>query len=381
MNVAAPWTGRDRQATAAVAVQFAINGAITASFVPRLPELRDEIGVSTTAIGVLLTVASASGLAASAMVQRVIARATTRRVLLIGGIALGGSLALVGLATTWIVALIGLACVFYFDVYVDVAMNMQGSWLSARRSRPMINRLHGLWSVGAVIGGLAASSLAGAGVSLRVHLCGAAAVLVILSTLISLRLLPTDERHADEPEAATADRPSTSKTRTFGAGFAAVVLETAGISWAAFRITDDLHGSTLTAGLAYAAVVGGMTIGRFGGDHLDHRYGSERLMRTSAWIAMVGLVAAGVLGVEALCVAMFLVAGLGIATLMPRLYDSSARRGALGVLTAGTRTGTLVVPTVIATIASASSIGVAIAVAGIAAGVGFQAATRTTRAA
>ena len=40
-----------------------------------------------------------------------------------------------------------------FDVLVDVSMNMQASWLSARRHTPVMNRLHGLWSLGTVVGG------------------------------------------------------------------------------------------------------------------------------------------------------------------------------------------------------------------------------------
>jgi fucose permease len=124
-----------------------------------------------------------------------------------------------------------------------------------------------------------------------------------------------------------------------------------------------------------------MTIGRFAGDHLAHRYGAEQLMRNSAWLAMAGLAAAAVFPSEAVTIVAFLVAGLGIATLTPRLYDLAARAGAgsasgLGVLTAGIRTATIVVPATIAGIASATTVGVAIAIAGVAAGVVFQLATR-----
>ncbi|MEN9824135.1 MAG: hypothetical protein RLZ04_2561, partial [Actinomycetota bacterium] len=50
------WSSRDRRAVCAVAVQFAINGMFGASIAPRLPELRDQIGVSTRTIGLFLTV-------------------------------------------------------------------------------------------------------------------------------------------------------------------------------------------------------------------------------------------------------------------------------------------------------------------------------------
>ncbi len=376
----------DRRATIAVAVQFAVNGAFFASFLPRLPELRDELGVSTGTIGVLLTVAAASGLLGSATVGPLIARFGTRRVLLGGGVGVAGSLVVVGVAGAWPIALIGLTGMFLVDVYVDVAMNLQGSWLSARRDRPIMNRLHGLWSLGAAAGGLIASQVAQAGVGLTVHLCTAAAILAVVSVGLATQLLRTDETRPEE--ASTAAEPvspparSTAVARFFVAGLTTVVIETTAISWAAFRITDDLGGAASTAAIAYVAVVAGMTVARFAGDHLAHRFGSDRLMRMSATLAMVALVVAAFVAVPAVVVAAFFVAGLGIAALTPRLYDLAAQAGrgsasVLGVLTAGIRTATIVAPAVIAGVASATSIGVAIAVATVVAGTAFHLTTRT----
>jgi hypothetical protein len=375
---------RDRRATAAVAVQFAVNGAFFASFLPRLPELRDRIGVSTEAIGILLTIGSASGLLASMTVRGVIARFGTRLVLLGGGVAIALALVVVGAARSWPVALLGLAAMFAFDVYVDVAMNLQGSWLSSRRPRPIMNRLHGLWSLGSVVGGLVAASLAESAVSLPVHLTAAAAVLVVLSSALATQLLPTDpapEEHGPDGTDGAAGTAGVHRARFFVAGLTAVVIETAAVSWAAFRITDDLHGSTATGALAYVAVVGGMTVARFGGDHLAQWWGAQRLMVGSVVLAVLGLVAASVIGVEAVSVAAFLVGGLGIAALAPRLYDLAAQAGAgtasgLGVLTAGVRTSSIVAPALIAAIASVASVGTAIALASVAAGVCFLASIR-----
>lgn len=380
------WSTRDRRAVAAVAVQFAINGMFGASIAPRLPELRDQIGVSTRTIGLFLTLTAVSGLVASVSIGTVVRLLGTRRVMLVGGIAAAASLALVGLGTSWPLVLVGLTGLMFFDVYVDVAMNMQGSWLSARRHHPIMNRLHGLWSVGCVIGGVVAGTLAGSTIGLRSHLLVTAVVLAALSTAVASMLLPVDERHADEPSdtAGDAAAPRSGTRRFFLAGMTAVVLETVGLSWAAFRVTDDLDGSSSAAALAYVGVVGGMAIGRFAGDHLEHWWGSDRLMRRSATLAVVGLACAGVLPAEWLVVVAFLFGGLGIATLMPRLYDLAARAGnggatGLGVLTAGIRTATIVAPATIAAVASVASVGSAVLIAAAVAGVGFLVTTRSSQ--
>lgn len=373
---------RDRRATAAVAVQFAVNGAFFASFMPRLPELRAEIGTSTESIGLLLTVASTSGLLGSFTVRAVIGRFGTRRVLFGGGVAVAAALTLVGLASSWPVVLLGLAAMFFFDVYVDVAMNMQGSWLSARRPRSIMNRLHGLWSLGAVIGGLVAARLAGTSITLATHLTAAAVVLVILSSVVSTQLLPTDPRPATaQPTERASGASGSMRTGFFLAGLTAVLIETAAIGWAAFRITDDLHGAASTAALAYVAVVGGMTIARFSGDHLAHWLGAARATAGSAIVATVGMVLASVIGHQAVVVGAFFVAGLGIAALTPRLYDLAARAGGgtaagLGALTGGIRTASIVAPAAVAAVASSLSIGAALAAAALVAGAGFLAAAR-----
>lgn len=394
----ARWTARDRRATVAIAVQFAVNGAFFASFLPRLPELRDELGVSTSAIGALLTVASAVGLVSSPLLRPIIARYGTRRVLFAGGLILAAGLALLGQAGSWPVALAGLIGLFLVDVFVDVAMNMQGSWLSARRHHPIMNRLHGLWSAGSVVGGLVSARLAHT--SLALHLGITAVVLAVLSSLVATQVLPVDETHDDldaadgaaDTEGDTAAGHDGERQRRFAipplqaslfaAGLAAVLVEMTAIGWAAFRITDDLGGSAATAGVAYVAVVGGMTVGRFAGDHLAQRWGSDRLMRGSAVLAMAALLVAGFVGFQPVTVIAFAAAGLGIATLTPRLYDLAARAGrgsaaGLGVLTAGIRTASILAPASVAAVASATSVGLALALAGIVAGVGFLAATRS----
>ena len=48
-----------------MATQFFVNGATFASFIPRLPEIRDRIDVSTGVLGVLMTTALVLGLAGS----------------------------------------------------------------------------------------------------------------------------------------------------------------------------------------------------------------------------------------------------------------------------------------------------------------------------
>ena len=380
---ASNFTNTDRRALTAVAVQFFVNGALFASFIPRLPEIRDRVGISVAGVGLLMSIAATTGLASSALVGPAIARFGTRRVMLGSGAVVSLSLPVVGIATNQGVLLVGLVGMLAFDVLVDVAMNMQGSWLSSRRHAPVMNRLHGLWSLGTAIGGFSASRIAAAGVSLSVHLVVAGAVLLAVVGLLSRGLLRVDEHPSAEHQAPPARHSSRFRRLSptlvlFGLiGLFSVAIESPAIDWAAFRFTDDFGATAGFAALGYVAVTMGMTVGRLGGDWAIVRVGNRSLARASIVLSGLGLLAATVVSNRFVGLAGYGVAGLGIATMLPGLYDAAAkhpgRPGAgLGALTGGIRTASLVVPFLVGSLASTSlSVGSAIAVVTLPSVAGF----------
>lgn len=375
-----PFSARDRRALSSVAVQFFVNGALFASFVPRLPEIRDKVDISVATLGVLMSVAGLSGLVGSAVVGHAIGRFGTRQVMFVAGILLALSLPIVGIATTPLILLLGLVGMMTFDVLVDVAMNMQGSWLSARRHAPVMNRLHGLWSLGTVVGGLSSSRLAAAGVSLSTHLAGAAALLLAAIVFVNQGLLREDEQHeTSSPEVgAVLPRRASPMLVVLGlAGITAVAIESTSIEWAAFRLADDFGVTAGFAALAYVAVTTGMTIGRFGGDSLAARLEEIVLLRLASALTGFGLVAATMIDNRYVSLVGYVAAGLGIATMLPTIYDRAAkhpgRPGAgLGALTAGLRTATLSMPIIVGSLAATSlSVGQAVAIVTLPSVLGF----------
>ena len=146
-------SSRDRLALLAVAGQFFVNGAMTASFIARAPQIRDRLGVGVDEFGLLLTIASAFGLLGSLFAGRLIHAASTKGVLQAGAVVMVLSLLVIGAARSPAVWLIGMFTYVFVDVLVDISMNLQGSWISARRHAPVMNRLHGLWSLGTFAGG------------------------------------------------------------------------------------------------------------------------------------------------------------------------------------------------------------------------------------
>ena len=379
------FTASDQRALRAVAVQFFVNGALFASFIPRLPEIRDRVDISVAEVGLLLSIAGVSGLVGSAVVGPAVSRFGTRRVMLAAGTLTAFSLPVIGIARTPLVLLVGLIALQTFDVLMDVAMNMQGSWLSARRHTPVMTRLHGLWSLGTVIGGVSASRIAAANISISAHLICAAAVLLMALGFASPGLLRVDEHPGSEPIEATGQAISPRRLISpilaafLFVGFFSIALESTAIDWAAFRLTDDFAATTGIAALGYVAVATGMTAGRFSGDFIAARVGGVRLLTMSIILTGGGLAAAALTPDQSLTLAGYAIAGLGVANLSPILYDAAAqypgRPGAgLGALTAGLRTANLSVPLLVGALAATRlSVGSAIAVVTLPSVIGFLA--------
>lgn len=370
----------DRRALQSVAVQFFANGLVYATFIPRLPEIRDRVDISIGALGIVLMLGSISGLTASVFTGRVIARFGSRRVMIFGAALSIGSLPIIGFATTPAVLVLGLVGVLFFDVFIDVAMNVQASALSARRHAPVINRLHGLWSLGTVVGGLATVVLIRAGVTAPQQFIVVAVGLVAALGFVAPGLLRRDE----VPELAAARAEGESTIEEFGkivrhpfglfslllgaGGATAMLIESTNGDWAAFRLGDDLGALPGVAGLGFLAYTVGMTAGRFGGDWLQVQVGWVRLVRYGAIVAGIGSGAATLVPNVAVAIIGFLVAGLGSSVLFPQLYDRAARApgppgSGFASMLVGTRSAAILAPLIVGALASTTVLDVGQAMA------------------
>jgi MFS family permease len=359
---------------------------MTASFIARAPQIRDRIGVSVEGYGLLLTISATFGVLGSLLAGRIVHAASTRRVLIAGAVVMVLSLPVIGGARSPAVWLIGMFSYVFVDTLVDISMNLQGSWISARRHTPIMNRVHGLWSLGLLAGGLGAAAANAAGMSPFVHLTIVSIVMVGVLAVVTHNLLPTDEDgHGDEPTAA----PSPTGRRLSRAplvllvlaGVFAVLMEVTGGDWATFRLTDDFDATAAVASLAFVAYSVGMAVMRFGGDFLQPRLGRMGLHRLSVAIAIVGFVVATLIPDQTVSIVGFFLIGLGVATFMPKLYDDAARlpgrRGAgLGAMTAGMRIAFLLTPVFVGGLAGTSlSVGQAVAIYSLPAAVGLVVVT------
>lgn len=311
-----------RRARLAVAAIFLTNGALFANLVPRYPEVKESLDLSNALLGTALAAAPlgalTGGLFASAVIRLV--RSARAGAFGIPLIALG--FLLVAVVGNWwaLVAVLFLAGAA--DAIVDVAQNAHGLRVQRRYGRSIVNSFHGLWSVGAVLGGLMGSAAAGLGIPLPLHLAAAGLLFSAVALGAYRFMLPGPDDTEREPAPATARRtfPRTAIWMLAALGSLALfgsLVEDAGASWGALFLSENLGATAATAGLAFVALQVAMTAGRLIGDRAVDRFGQRTITRTGGALAAAGMGLALAFPSVGTALAGFALAGLGTATLVP----------------------------------------------------------------
>ena len=369
--------GRNRRARVAVAAMFGTNGAIFANLVPRFPELKTDLVLSNTAYGVVVAAFPVGALIAGLAAGAVIRRLTSARTTLVCTIGIAVFVFAAGLSTTPVVLALALFAGGVCDAVTDVAQNAHGLRVQRGYGRSIINSLHAVWSVGAVIGAAMGAAAIALHVPIATHL-GVSAVVFVSTAAVAYPFLLRGPDHADHPDADTrrAGRPN---WRVYGAlaalvaiAIAGAVVEDAGSSWATLYLGSELGATGALAALGYVALLGFQFIGRLVGDRVVDRFGERAVARAG------GLLTAGGMGL-ALAVpsvpgttAGFAAAGLGVATVIPAAMHGADRLPGLRPGTGLTALGWLVrlgfvgAPPLVGLIADATSLRVGLLVVPVA---------------
>lgn len=284
----------------AVLAIFALNGFVVASWVTRIPQVRDILHASTAEMGVLLVglaVGNVVGLFTSGhIVARLGATRTLRLLncvawgcLLVGGVILAVEPNLLTLMLVLVV------CGGSANA-AGVALNLSGVANERMSGTTTMPLFHASYSVGTVAGAAIASLLLLVGIPAGVDLVGVGA-LGIVATLVLVRYL----RPAEQPAEADAEAaPSRWRERLAAWRDRRVILiglivlgmtfaEGSANDWLSLGMVDGHHQSASVGAAVFGAFVTAMTVARVLGAKALDRYGRVPVLRASAGTAVVGL--------------------------------------------------------------------------------------------
>lgn len=364
-----------RRARAAVAILFLTNGVLFANVVPRYPEIKDSLDLGNAGFGTVLAAFPAGSLAVGLLAARVVGRWSSARVAAWGIVLLAVAFAAVG----QVPPAIALAAVLFvgggLDALIDVAQNAHGLRVQRAYGRSIVNSFHGVWSVGAVVGGLMGSAAAGLSVPLSWHLFGAGVLASVLAIgAYRWTLAGPDRDVVDEVAAGGRLRVPRALVVLGLLAVCGAVVEDAGSSWGALYLREDVDAGAAASGLAFVSLMVAMTVGRLSGDRWVDRWGAAAVARIGGVAVAVGLGLAVAVPWIGTVVVGYAVAGLGVATLVPSTMHAAdelpglRHRVGLTMVSWTLRVGFLVAPPIVGALADVAGLRVGLLLA-VAAGV------------
>ena len=329
---------------------FGFVGVAWASWVVRLPEVKELIDVSTAELGLVLLVGSIGSLSALLSSNRFIERFGTKPIVLIGTsvfiLALSAAAFAAAAGMVWLVCVCGFILGFGVGV-ADVAQNVDGSQIEQKLGRSIMPRLHAAYSLGTLVGAGYGSLAAFLKLQVEWQIfmlvpVGAALALVTHRHLpANVGKLAAGETHQSSSTETSGNRRRSAFSLLFASSlfflglgiFAITLVEGASNDWLALSLVKEYHASNANAGVGYAFLVGAMTLTRFFGGNLVDSWGRDKVLRRAALVGVGGIAvlifAPQWFGDAALYVAWFAAAcwGVGVALAFP-LFLSAAGEGA-----------------------------------------------------
>ena len=291
-----------RSARAAVFAIFISSGFAGASWISRIPDLRDQLQATPSTVGLILLAMAAGSLVSMPLAGIIVTRigpgrtvATFSLVLAVGMVVLGFGYA-IGIPP--LVA--GLFLVGFGYGTWDVAMNVEGAAVEQRLGYAIMPKFHAGFSVGTVGGALGGAAMVALGVPVTAHLIGIAVLVALFVPWSTRRFLgevtvPVDDAAQAAGQAAGPTRhplQAWTERRTLLIGVFVLCMaftEGTGNDWLALAVIDGYQAAPVLGPLTLAIFLAAMTAGRWFGPPLIDRHGRVRVVRLSAVIALAGL--------------------------------------------------------------------------------------------
>jgi MFS family permease len=359
-----------------VMLVFGISGFALASWLSRVPSVRDELGATTFQMGVLALAISAGSICGFVLAGRVAARFDPQRVIAVALCGTTTGLLLAGIGASAIgsfpLTFVGLLLLGLSNGTCNVTMNVEGVAIERAARRPLMPWFHAVFSIGAVVGASGGALAAALDVPPAWHLAAGALVMAVAGVIAVARRWPTVEpRRVAGERSARAEPPATARPRpvwreprtlliglvVLGMGFA----NGAANDWVALATADGRGASDGVAALTIDAFTIAIVVARLGGVFVLQRWGRVRTVQVSAAVAVAGMLLFIFGGSVITGFAGAVLWGLGIALAFPigmsAAGDDQARAAArIAIVAAIGYAGSLVGPPLIGFVAGGSGL-------------------------
>lgn len=327
-----------RQNRIAASLFFFIQGLVFSSWASRIPDIKRALNLNDVQLGGVLFSIPVGQLSAIAFSAWAVNRWGSRGSLGWSSVAYPLFLVPLGLAgDAWWLSVALFLFGFSTNIY-NIAVNTQGVEVERLYGRNILASFHGLWSMGAFVGGVVSMALVAVGMSPVEHF-----TVVFVASVVTAQIAKnylTDERA--NRSAAPADGGGEEKKRhksllekmkglntyllllgivTFGS----MICEGCMYDWSGVYFDQVVGVPDNLIRLGYIVCMCTMTMGRFVADRLVTRFGAPVLIRVSGLLIFTGLWLAVLSPTLVAATVGCLIVGFGISSTVPVCYSMAGK--------------------------------------------------------
>lgn len=335
----------------------------------RMPAIKESAQIDDLQLGIALFCLGITGCIGLFFSSRIV-RLLKDRPTIAAGASLGTiGLVISGCASSFASLVAGFAVIGFGIGLTDALMNAQGMFYERRYKTRSMNLFHAFFSLGGIVGSLAASLCAYLGLSPLFCFL----VLVVPWTVVCLfgcRYLQEEDRQktsSETPEAARAKRAYPLILICFGLlSWLAYDIEGSVAEWGSVYMVSSKEADQAVAALVYGLFSGTIFIVRLFGDRLRESVGDFCLLPGCSLIAFFGMSIVLLSASPGTALCGYIVMGLGLAPVVPTIFSLAGKCKGISASEASSFIaivaygGLLVVPPTLGWIASHSSLGTAL---------------------
>jgi len=269
---------------------FFLMGLLAMAWVPRIPEIKESLGLSDGAFGLVLLGSTCGSVPGAQIAGRAVHAMATRNFMRICGFFMPVGLFLMGHATSVPELFAGLFILGASFAAIDVAANVQAVAIEMHLKVRYMSSFHGMWSIGAFIASLGGGAVAHV-VTPKQNL-QALAIFAFFALIISINGLmgsDLDGHRGEQHEETAAKVPLFARAvlPLYGIGFGLVcsLIPESGIyDWSGILLKEHMgiaKGVTATAATVFSL---GMIISRILGDRAFEKWGHRNTVKYGGYL-------------------------------------------------------------------------------------------------
>nr|WP_240549597.1 MFS transporter [Devosia salina] len=300
----------------------------TGALMARLPDIQTHLGVSEGQLGLTMIGMSIGSLISLTIGAPIIERLGFRTTAFFT--TLGPTVLLATIP--WLpVAPAVFAVLFIVGLLagaLEINLNVEIDRLEALTGKRYMNRAHGFWSVGFFFTALFGAMIRQSGLSAGLHMAIVALIIVLVGGYLihGATNAPKTARSQSEAGGHRFAFPNLGLLPLCLIGFAAFLVEGAGIDWSSIYMRDVFAVEPIVGGMGLTLFAFCMAVMRLSADPIVARYGPRNVAMVLLSLASLGALLVGLAPLPGLALAGFALMGAGCSAVYPLAVSAAAQR-------------------------------------------------------